>query len=154
MLKRGLPGDWSGATICRTLAFEDRRFGHLTVPFSQVTISAQTRRRALSWLVMTMAAGLAWWLWPKALHVAAQAILAAREIKPGNRAPDFALKNAKGESVSLEAYKGKVCYSTSGRRGAGPAEPRSRGLSIWKISMARKDSPCSAYRWMRTAGKW
>jgi len=69
---------------------------------------AHSRRRALSWVVLAAAAGLAWWMWPKALHTAAQAILAAKEIKPGNRAPDFTLKNARGDSVSLGDYKGRV----------------------------------------------
>jgi peroxiredoxin len=58
--------------------------------------------------VLAGAGGLAWWMWPQALHTAAQAILEAKEIKPGNRAPDFTLKNAQGESASLESYKGKV----------------------------------------------
>jgi cytochrome c biogenesis protein CcmG/thiol:disulfide interchange protein DsbE len=73
-----------------------------------VTFPQPSRRRALTWAILAVATGLAWWLWPKALHAAAQAILAAKEIKPGNRAPDFTLKNAKGEDVSLEDYKGKV----------------------------------------------
>ena len=74
----------------------------------QLSISTYSRRRALSWVVLALAAGLAWWVWPKALHTAAQAILATKEIKPGNRAPDFTLKNAKGDDVSLESYRGKV----------------------------------------------
>ncbi len=68
----------------------------------------QARRRAWSWIVLAAAAALAWWIWPKALHTAATAILESKEIKAGNGAPDFTLKNARGEAVSLESYRGKV----------------------------------------------
>jgi peroxiredoxin len=41
-------------------------------------------------------------------------------LKPGNTAPDFSLKNEKGQTVSLSDYKGKVVYLNFWGVGCGP----------------------------------
>jgi peroxiredoxin len=49
-----------------------------------------------------------WLLWPPVLHYTAQAILKSREVRASKRAPDFTLKNSRGERIRLADYKGKV----------------------------------------------
>ena len=66
------------------------------------------RRRILTGVALASAAVGAWLLWPVAMHIAAQAILGTRALKPSNVAPDFTLKNARGDHLRLADYKGKV----------------------------------------------
>ena len=69
---------------------------------------SKTRRGVLAGIALGCAAVALYLLWPVALHVAAKAILEAREVKASKTAPDFTLSNAKGERLSLASYKGKV----------------------------------------------
>jgi peroxiredoxin len=66
------------------------------------------RRRVLILATLASTALAVYLLWPVAMHVAAKAILDARAINPSKDAPDFALKNAAGNRLSLSDYKGKV----------------------------------------------
>ena len=45
---------------------------------------------------------------------------AVKRLKPGSPAPDFALKNEKGQTVSLQDFKGKIVYIDFWGVGCGP----------------------------------
>jgi cytochrome c biogenesis protein CcmG/thiol:disulfide interchange protein DsbE len=69
---------------------------------------SQVRRRVLTGIVLACAGAGIYLLWPVAMHDAAQAILASREVRPSKVAPDFTLKDANGKRLSLADFKGKV----------------------------------------------
>jgi peroxiredoxin len=69
---------------------------------------SQVRRRVLTGIVLACAAAGIYLLWPVAMHDAAQAILASREVRPSKTAPDFTLKDAHGKRLSLADFRGKV----------------------------------------------
>src|ERR1700685_885450 len=66
------------------------------------------RRRILTGIALVCVALGCYLLWPVVLHRTAQAILESKEIRPSKLAPDFSLKDAKGERLRLADYKGKV----------------------------------------------
>jgi peroxiredoxin len=66
------------------------------------------RRRLLTGIAFVCVAVGCYLLWPVVLHRTAQAILESKEIRPSKVAPDFSLKDAKGERLSLADYKGSV----------------------------------------------
>jgi peroxiredoxin len=65
-------------------------------------------RRMLPWAVLACSIAGAWWLWPRALHMTAQAILESSAVRVSRAAPDFELKEAAGSTIRLSGYKGKV----------------------------------------------
>jgi peroxiredoxin len=69
---------------------------------------SQVRRRVLTGIALACAAAGIYLLWPVAMHDAAQAILASREVRPSKAAPDFTLKDAHGKRLSLADFRGKV----------------------------------------------
>jgi peroxiredoxin len=71
-------------------------------------VYSKTRRGVLAGITLASAAVAIYLLWPVAMHVAAKAILEAREVKLAKPAPDFTLSDAKGEHLRLGSYKGKV----------------------------------------------
>lgn len=78
---------------------------------------SKVRRRLLTGFAFVCVAAGAYLLWPVAIHYLAQAILRSEQLsesqpKPvlavGQAPPDFTLKDAKGNKLSLADYKGKV----------------------------------------------
>jgi peroxiredoxin len=108
---------------------------------------SEARRRALTGLVIACVAVGGYLLWPVALHYAAHAILESREVGASKPAPDFTLKNAKGERVRLSDYKGKVVLLNFWATWCGPckteipwfvdfeSEFQARGFTVLGVSM-------------------
>ncbi|MET3610870.1 peroxiredoxin [Mucilaginibacter rubeus] len=57
---------------------------------------------------------------PRYADTLAQFYATVRQLKPGNLAPEFSLKNDKGEVVSLKSFRGKVVYIDFWGVGCGP----------------------------------
>jgi peroxiredoxin len=66
------------------------------------------RRRIFTGIALASAALGIYLLWPVAMHIAAQAILASKSVTASRAAPDFTLNDTKGSRLRLADYKGKV----------------------------------------------
>ena len=49
-----------------------------------------------------------WLVWPVVMHSTADAIRKSRELRVGNEAPDFSLKDAHGKVIHLRDFRGKA----------------------------------------------
>jgi peroxiredoxin len=65
-------------------------------------------RRVIAGVAVAIVLFAGWWLWPRAIHLAATAILESKALKASRTAPDFTLQDSTGKQVRLADYRGKV----------------------------------------------